>query len=508
MKRQFSSTVIGATFLISATGLVSKGVGFIREVLYANYFGLRSQFDIYLVSAALPMIISSMLLYLGQNYFIPSFNRIDQSENLKRKQFFVKSFWSYLTFGILLFIVLLSVSSPLINFLLDGSNKHFELALLIFRLFIITLPLTAIVSIISAYQQANFHYKAPAYAQLIVNITLVVILFLFNKNFGIVIIPIASLAGTVLQTIYLFSKIDVSLSDLFNHLKIDVKRFSIPGPFLTIIIIEFIGQLYIISDRYFVNQVDTGGISALNYSINLILLPISIFSIAISTAIFPKLSENFATHSSDSLQTNFNLSLKFNLAIFVPITFILFFYGDEIIRILFERGNFNQANSIMTFKLTKILALSLIFYSSYNVANKLIYSISQIKKLLWLTLFGLLLKVVLNFILVKELKQSGLAISTVISYMFFFIGAIYIIERAVKIKSKSTFIKESILLIMNGALAFFLTKFLIERFIFLPILSALIGVTFFLMLFYFNIIYIRHSIIQILKSLIQQFIVK
>jgi putative peptidoglycan lipid II flippase len=509
MKKQFSSTIVGATFLISLTGIISKGVGFLREILYANYFGLQTEFDIYLVSAALPMIISTMLLYLGQNYFIPAFNSIDVSEKMERKNYFIKFFWFFLLFGILLSAILTLVSVPLINIFLKGFNsERIELAVLIFRLFIFSLPLASMVSIISAYQQANFQYKAPAFSQLVVNITLVILLFIFNKNFGIVIIPIGLLVGTLLQLLYLFLKIDVSFTDLIKPMELNFRKFSIPVSFLTIISIELIGQLYSISDRYFISQIDSGGIAALNYSMNLILLPISIFSLAISTAIFPKLSENFATHSSDKLEKNFNLSIVFNLMVFMPITFILFFYGDEIIKILFERGNFNQANSIMTYRLTKILALSLIFYSSYSVANKLIYSINQVKPLLWLTSIGLLLKVVLNIVLVKDLKQNGLAISTVISYIFFFIGAIYIIQRTINIESKSVFIKEMILLTINGALTFFITKFVFAELLFSTIISVFIGISFFVILFYSNIIYIRHPAIQILKSLTHDFFSK
>lgn len=509
MKKQFSSTIVGATFLISLTGLVSKGVGFLREILYANYFGLQSEFDIYLVSAALPMIISTMLLYLGQNYFIPAFNNIDVSEKMERKNYFIKSFWFFLLFGIVISVILIIVSVPLINLFLKGFNKErIELAVLIFRLFIFSLPLASMVSIISAYQQANFQYKAPALSQLLVNITLVILLFMFNKNFGIVIIPIGLLVGTLLQLLYLSLKIDVSITEFFKKMELDLKKLSFPFSFLTIISIEFIGQLYTISDRYFISQIDPGGIAALNYSMNLVLLPISIFSLAISTAIFPKLSENFATSSLDNLQKNFNLSIVFNLMIFIPITTILFFFGDEIIKILFERGNFSQVDSMMTFNLTKILALSLIFYSSYGVANKLIYSINQVKKLLWLTVIGLLLKIVLNFIFVKEFKQTGLAISTVISYVFFFVGSIYIIQQSINIQSKSVFIKAATLLSVNGVFAFITTRFIIDELSLSVVLSSVISIALFIIIFYFNIIYIRDPVIQILKSLSHDYFYK
>ena len=74
MSRKFTSTVAGASLLLATLGLLSRGIGFIREVVFASYFGLGKNYDIYLVGAVLPITIDTIIFYLVQNYFIPSFH--------------------------------------------------------------------------------------------------------------------------------------------------------------------------------------------------------------------------------------------------------------------------------------------------------------------------------------------------------------------------------------------------------------------------------------------------
>ncbi len=137
-----------------------------------------------------------------------------------------------------------------------------------------------------------------------------------------------------------------------------------------------------------------------------------------------------------------------NTFIFIPIAFILFFYGDTLIRIFFERGKFVEESTAITFGVLRFYSLSLVFYSVYAVFNKIFYSIGKAKLLLVITITGLLLKLFLNFVLV-DLQQDGLALSTSISFIFFFFASYIILNAKLKIKDRSLFIKDFIIHLIN-----------------------------------------------------------
>ena len=68
---------------------------------------------------------------------------------------------------------------------------------------------------------------------------------------------------------------------------------------------------------------------------------LSILSIAMSTAIFPRFVQCINNNTSGELESVFNESIKINVAIFVPITILFLFYGDFILKLFFQRGKFH-----------------------------------------------------------------------------------------------------------------------------------------------------------------------
>ncbi len=324
------------------------------------------------------------------------------------------------------------------------------------------------------------------------SIVLIVSLILLHKTFGIYIIPIGYILGSFLQMVYLIRKSKLRLK-IFNYnfsLK-DYKKF-IPSTLLFIILIESIGQLYLIVDRYFYNYVPTGGIAALNYAQTLFILPVSIISIALSTAIFPKFSKLISSNNIIDLENSFNESIKINITFFIPITILFLGYGDFILKILFERGKFSHSDTVTTYNALIYYTLSLLFYAAYSINNKMLYSFGLIKKLLYLTLAGILIKIILNFLLVRNLQQNGLALSTSISYIFFFLTSLILIYQKSKFKNKNIFYTELIFNIGNGIISYFIANRITSLFKTNSI-AILINILFFLMIYFLNLYFVKHS---------------
>ena len=134
----------------------------------------------------------------------------------------------------------------------------------------------------------------------------------------------------------------------YNNIKTSVK-----SAIIIIILIESIGQLYMIVDRFFYQEVNTGGIASLNYAQSLFQFPISIFTFALSTALFPKISEAFSNKKTDTVNKILNDSIRVSLVIFIPITLTYFLYGDTVVELIFERGQFTSNGTKMVFGVLK-----------------------------------------------------------------------------------------------------------------------------------------------------------
>ncbi len=154
------------------------------------------------------------------------------------------------------------------------------------------------------------------------------------------------------------------------------------------------------------------------------------------------------------IKEKLNKFVSLNLFLFIPMTFVFYYYGDIIIRILFQRGAFTSADTQITFDTLKYFSLSFIFYSSYSVLNKLMYSLELAKQLLVITVIGCTIKILFNFLLVGSLKQNGLALSTSISYFIFFISSLFFITRIISPEISRIFITKLLILSVDGALAY------------------------------------------------------
>ena len=92
MPKKFFLTVTGASLIIIFFGTINKVLGMIREIIFANSFGLSKTYELFLISVVIPTILNTFIAYVGQNFFIPQYNRIKiQEGEIKARIFFNKA---------------------------------------------------------------------------------------------------------------------------------------------------------------------------------------------------------------------------------------------------------------------------------------------------------------------------------------------------------------------------------------------------------------------------------
>ena len=494
MSKRFASTVAGASIIIIFFTILGRGLGLIREAAFAHQFGLKQEFDIYLIGAVIPAAINSIIIYLGQNYFIPNYKKItfEKKGGEGSSTFFTSVLILFIAGGFLIAITLFLFSGNIIDMYLGSTSNLRSVAVNIFRLFLITLPLTGAISIISAFLQSEFEFRSPVISQLWLNISIILIVLFFTNDLNIYAIPLGYILGAALQLLYLSIKIRGKIKINFKSInKSNFLGFSYYAILLTVLI-EVIGQFYTIVDRFFYNRVETGGIAALNYANNIFILPISIISMAFSTVLFPKFSHAFFSDNKESLTESIKNSLSINTLIFVPVVLIFIFFGDIITKLFYQRGEFNANDTLVTFNILRIYAFSLIFYSAYSVINKLLYGINAVKFLAVISIIGLSTKILLSFVLVNNFKQNGLAISTAVSYTLIFLLAFAGSVRKMKM-SKFLMFSESFFLLINGMFGFLTVKILFNLFNVKSDLFEVWEIICFIFIYIFNLGIVKHK---------------
>ncbi len=448
--KKFTSTFIGASILITFAGLISKSIGLIREIIYAYQFGIDLDYNIFLVGAVIPIIINSTFIYFGQNYFIPKFNN-SKNKGISDSFLLSEMFFQFLAIGIFVLLLLFLFSDLIIEFYL--GNAEFDqkrIGLNIFRIYIFTIPLFAGNSILAAYFQSKLEFVKPVFAQVAMNVIIVILLLLLTNTFLIYVIPIAFVTGASIQILIsiffcrkelLFSK--TIIKNVFKWSSFFEKKL------IFTLLIELCSLSYILIDRYFFENVDEGGIAVLSYASSLFILPISIFAAAISTSIFPRFSNSAQNDNHEDIQQKLKSAIELSVVFFALISLIYFLFGSEIISLIYERGKFGDYGTVLTNRALLYYTISLTFFACYSIFNKYLYSYSALLKLFVIAFSGLAVKIFMNAILVNSMKQDGLALATSIAFIYLCASSYFIVVKESKFSDKTFLIKN---LTVYGAL--------------------------------------------------------
>ena len=400
-------SIIKSSSQFGLTTLISRLTGFLRDVLFANYFGAGANTDAFFVAFKIPNFFRRLF---AEGAFTQSFVPVLQEYKLTKPEMlyeFIQFIFGNLFF-VLLVITLLGMyfSEELIYLFAPGFINDPTKLTLASEMLYITFPyllfisLTAMCSgIFNSYNRFILSGITPVF----LNLSLIVFTIFSTTLF---VIPIVSLSYGVLVAGVVQLTIQLPLMYKLGFLKIPKINFSNKG---SVKVIKLMGpaiigtaavQVNLLIDTIVASLLITGSISWLYFSDRLIELPLAIFGIAISIVMLPVLSEYFQKSRMDDYSETLEKSTKLSLLIAIPSMAGLIILSAPIVSSLFMYGNFQSYDARMTslslityslglpaFIFMKILVTA--FHSRHDMKTPVIYS-----------LFGILLNIIANLTVV------------------------------------------------------------------------------------------------------------
>lgn len=498
MNNNILKSVAGASIILTLLGFLSKGIGFIREIVYANKFGLSIEFDLFLISFTIPNLINTATIYLCQHYFIPAFNDEKKISISNGKEFFIRTFWIFTFLGLLLASVLFFLSDNIVQLFLNSHAVESKtIASNLFSTFLITVPINSGMAVIMAYQQAKFNFVTPAISLTMMNVTVIAGLLFLTEYFKIYVLPLSFAIGYILAFGFLLLRVKGDFQILpIRSIFINKSKNNF-RVIVSLIFIEGLSLSYVLIDRLFISEVSDGGISALNYAFVVFSLPISLFSIPLVTTLFSKFSSN-----TDKLIDDIRNAYGMIFYIMLPVSFLFYFWGDLIFISFYEGGKFSSANTIKTFSVLKYYSFGLVFISIYHLFVKIFYSIKKYDYVMIISVSGIIVKIVLSALLVNIYKEDGLALSTTLLYAFLmFAGTMFIVTQ-VRVIDFFIFVKRILLILMNLFLALILSEVTSFLFNMNHLAIDLFKIFLFLSIFYLTSLLLKEYEIIIIRKII------
>lgn len=430
--------VARAVFIIFSLTLISRIVGFGREVVLAKYFGLSDIRGAFTVAFKIPNLLRTLLTETAISAaFIPVFT--DLIERSKRDEAFRVSSTIINFFAILLALII-AVCCLFMPFVITLCAPGFSQDSVLFQntvklSFIIfpTIIFLAVSGVIIGMLNSFDHFTAPSAGPALWNIIIIFMIVMFHGQIGIYSAAWGILIGTAAQFAVLF--IPFKKFDIKYYLKINLKNENVKKIFKLILPVSItlgIVNLNVFVDTIFASYLGPRSVAGIDSAFRIFHLPMGIFAIAIGTALFPMLSR-FSSNDSDKFRKTLESGTGQIFYLTIPFACIFFFMAAPIVRIVFERGNFNSSDTLFVADALVFFAVGLPFTSANTLLNRGFYSLKKNWAPAYVGIFNIILNALLDWILMKKWGHAGICFSTSLVSLFNFIALSVIMKRTIGI---------------------------------------------------------------------------
>ena len=180
-------------------------------------------------------------------------------------------------------------------------------------------------------------------------------------------------------------------------------------------------QINELVDTNFAAYLKVGTISAINYASRLYLLPVGVFAISLSVVIFPSLSLAVVKENTDLEKSIFTKGLNMLVFLIIPSLVALFFFSNDIIKLIFGYGKFNKNSILMTSEILKCYSLGLLFFSTNHLLTRAHYVHKNRKIPVIASFISIAINIFLDYMLYKNYAHVGITLATTCSAMINFL---------------------------------------------------------------------------------------
>ena len=369
-----SKKLLGSISLITISYLMSRILGFFREVLLAKWTGVTSASD----TLDLAFIIPDFLFYLSAGGYlaitlIPILSDISKNRETELNDYFVS-----LLYGLSIVFFTISFLSFLFRYqivnLLDVENP--DLFIKLFTPIIFSQTFFFIGAILMSFQYFKNDFKYAALAPVIYNSSIILFGWFYSTSpestvYGF---AIGGLVGSIIGHLLLQLLGAKNNGLIFKALKPKLEHVS---QYIKISFPLIVGQSIAVIDeqlfRYFGSLLSTGSIASFRYARRVALIPVGVIAQAVGVASYPTLSKLFVENKFEDLKLLIKKQLSALAVINTGVLIIFLKNSENIIEIIYQRGLFTPEDTNRVSSIFMVVAFGLIPWSLNQIITRSYY---------------------------------------------------------------------------------------------------------------------------------------
>jgi putative peptidoglycan lipid II flippase len=410
-----------ATGTIGGLTMVSRVLGFAREMLMARVMGASAAADAFFVAFRLPNTFRRLF---GEGAFsagfVPLFSqRLHGEDGEAQARRFSEEVLAVFVPTLILFTLLFEIIMPLFVAAISGyEGDKLGLATFLTRITFPYLILISLVSLFSGILNSLARFTAAAFAPALLNLSMLVALVLVRDGGSVTAtaLAIGVTVGGVLQLGLLIAacrRAGVSLKLRRPRMTPGVRQF------VRVVVPATLGagvyQISAFIDTFFLARIGTGAMSYFNYADRLNQLPLGVIGAALGTAILPQVSRHVGANEPAEAARVQGEAADLAMLLCLPAALALCVAAGPLIGALFQGGEFSAEDARITALVLSIIVLGLPAYVLVKVLTPGFYARQDTATPVKTAGVVLLANVALNFLLIPPFGIAGLAAAIAIA---------------------------------------------------------------------------------------------
>ena len=417
------NSILRSTGIVALSTLASRILGFVRDMLFAAYFGASGQTDAFFVAFKIPNLFRRFVAEGALTIsFIPVYTEYlvnkGGNEALELAQ-------KTLSILLIVLVALLAVGeyfSPEIVkvFAIGFSDREtIDLAVLLNRIMFPYLLFISLVAFAMGVLNSHRRFFSGAFAPIFLNVGIIFGVLVLSKMFTVPLVgvSIGVLIGGFLQFLlqipYMFKvgfKMRISID--LKHPGIR-KIFTMLTPALFGMAVYQINSLII---TVMASYLKPGSISYIYYSDRLTELVLGIFIVSIGNVILPEMSRLSAGSNYGELKTMYVKSVRGALFMAIPACAALMGVGLPIIATIFMRNNFLPHDVILTYRALFCASIGIVFLAVLRITTPTFYALKDTVTPVKGALLALVVNIGAGYLLMNTvLEHAGLMLALSVS---------------------------------------------------------------------------------------------
>jgi putative peptidoglycan lipid II flippase len=411
--------------------LASTILGFVREVVYAKFYGTSWELDAFLVASIVPVILFGVFNGALVTALVPLFTDYVNTDREDEAWRLVSTLIVTLVVGLGVCALAGALLAPwYVPHIARMSPSHVHTTVALTRWLMPTIVATSLSGVIGALLNAYHRFGAAALQGVVANVCIIACVWYAEPRYGAYALAFGALAGAFASLLAMLPSF-VALRRFRPALDLrhpGVQRLlHVLAP---IAIGSAAGQLAMFFDRYFASTMSEGTIAGMNFAVKIVGFPQQIFVTAIATVIFPLFASQFAHRNRTAMKRSVGTGLQMIVFLTLPSAWGLCMLAGPIVQTLFERGAFTPQATVLCAQLLPYAAVGLVAVAANVVLTRCLYACGIVRTSIAISVATVVVNVLLSLLWKGPLGARGLLLANAVSQTLQTVAFVVVASRA------------------------------------------------------------------------------